>query len=351
MIWLAWRQFRTQALVVAGLLVVFATALAINGSHLVHLYDTTVATCAQRNDCVSARARFQAQAKWHNALDLLVLAVPALLGAFWGAPLVARELETRTNLLAWTQSVTRPRWFLVKVAVTGAASVITAGLLSLMVTWWASPHDRLTDAPYSVFDQRDIVPMAYALFAVALGVVLGTIIRRTVPAMAATLAAFAVIRIGFGSWIRPRILSPLHSTGVFTLPVSNSVVFIAPSGVGPRDWLLSETVVTSTGRVVGSYDLGPNGAVVGISNAFHGAGNLNGVLKCGNSFSPLGQAPTAQVQAAVQRCVSSFHLHTIATYLPSSRYWALQGSESAIFVGGAIALLAVGLWWTRKRIA
>ena len=72
MIWLAWRQFRTQALVVAGLLVVFATALAINGSHLVHLYDTTVATCAQRNDCVSARARFQAQAKWHNALDLLV---------------------------------------------------------------------------------------------------------------------------------------------------------------------------------------------------------------------------------------------------------------------------------------
>jgi hypothetical protein len=251
--------------------------------------------------------------------------------------------------LAWTQSVTRPRWFLVKVAVTGAASVITAGLLSLIVTWWASPHDRLPDAPYSVFDQRDVVPVAYALFAVALGVVLGTIIHRTVPAMAATLAAFAVIRIGFGSWIRPRILSPLHSTGVFTLPVSNSVVFIAPSGVGPRDWLLSETVVTSTGRVVGSYDLGPNGAVVGISNAFHGS--LNAVGRCGNSFSPLGQAPTAQVQATVQRCVDTFHLHTIATYLPSSRYWALQWSETAIFVGGAVALIAAGLWWIRKHIA
>jgi len=57
------------------------------------------------------------------------------------------------------------------------------------------------------------------------------------------------------------------------------------------------------------------------------------------------------MQAAVQRCVDSFHLHTIATYLPSSRYWALQLSESAIFVAGAIALLAVGLWWTRKRIS
>ncbi len=195
--------------------------------------------------------------------------------------------------------------------------------------------------------------MAYALFAVALGVVMGTMIRRTLPAMAATLAAFAVIRIGFGSWIRPRLLPPHHSTGVFTLPVSNSVTFIAPSGVDPRDWLLSETVVTSTGHAVGSYDLGPNGAVVGISNASHGS--LNAVGRCAGGYSPLGQAPTAQVQAqaqaTVQRCVESFHLHTIATYLPSSRYWALQWSESAIFVVGAVALIAVGRWWIRKHIA
>ena len=134
MIWLVWRQFRTQALVVAGLLIVLAIALAISGTHLLHIYDTTVATCAQHNDCVSARARFQAQAKWHNALNLLVLAAPALLGAFWGAPLVARELESRTSVLAWTQSVSRSRWFLVKVAVTGAAGAIATGLLSLMVT-------------------------------------------------------------------------------------------------------------------------------------------------------------------------------------------------------------------------
>jgi hypothetical protein len=350
MIWLAWRQFRTQALVVAGLLAVFAVALGIDGIHLVHLYDTTVASCAQRNDCDSARAAFQAQTKWHNALDLLVLAVPALLGAFWGAPLVARELETRTSHLAWTQSVTRSQWFVVKVAVTGAASAITAGLLSLMVTWWSSPHDRLTNSPYSVFDKRDIVPAAYALFALALGAILGIIIRRTLPAMAATLATFTVIRIGFVSWIRPRILSPLHSTGVFTLPTSNSVVFLAPRGVSPRDWLFSETVVTSAGHVIGAYNLGSNGAVVGFNIASHGAGS-SGLVKCANSLPPSGGPPTAQTQAAVQRCVDNLHLHTIATYLPSSRYWVLQWSEAVIFVGGAVALFAVGLWWIRKRIA
>ncbi len=349
MTWLVWRQFRTQAVVVAGLLVVIAVALAATGPHLAHLYDTTVATCAQHNDCVSARAHFQAQAKWHNALNLLVLAAPALLGAFWGAPLVARDLESRTNVLAWTQSVTRSRWLLVKVAITGAAGAIAAGLLSLMVTWWSSPHDRLVNAPYSVFDQRDIVPAAYALFAVALGVVLGVVIRRTLPAMAATLAAFAVILFGFGSWIRPRILSASHSTGVFVLPGPNSI-FPTPHGVGPRDWIYSESVVTSTGRMVGTYDPGANGPINGLTTAPHEAAS-NAVAKCASSSPSAGRSLVSQTQAAVQQCVDRFHLHTIVTYLPSSRYWGLQWSEAMIFVAGAVALIAVGLWWIRNRVS
>jgi hypothetical protein len=55
---------------------------------------------------------------------------------------VARELETGTYRLAWTQSVTRTRWLAVKLGVVGLTSVAVAGLLSLMVTWWSSPIDR-----------------------------------------------------------------------------------------------------------------------------------------------------------------------------------------------------------------
>jgi hypothetical protein len=51
------------------------------------------------------------------------------------------------------------------------------------------------------------------------------------------------------------------------------------------------------------------------------------------------------------RCIDSFHLHTIVTYLPSSRYWALQWSEAVIFAIGAVLLTALSLWWVRKRIA
>ena len=351
MIWLVCRQFRTQALVVAGVLAVLGIALALDGSHLVHLYDTTVATCRQHNDCSSVTQNFQAQTKWNHSLDALALVAPALIGAFWGAPLVARELETRTNQLGWTQSVTRSRWFLVKAAVVGAASVITAGLLSLMVTWWAAPYDRLVDSRYAVFDQRDIVPIAYALFAFALGVTVGTIIRRTLPAMAVTVAAFTAIRIGFGAWIRPRIFAPLHATGVFTIPTPNSI-FITPGGVGTSDWLISEEVVNSTGRVVGyNGGIGPNGAI-NFSNAGHGVVRFSGIGSCPNRFPSLRPAgSTSALQAAEERCIDSFHLHTIVTYLPSSRYWPLQWSEAAIFVVGAVVLTALSLWWVRTRIA
>lgn len=351
MIWLAWRQFRTQALVVFAVLVALGIVLAVNGSHLLHLYNTSVAPCAQHSDCASAQHNFESQAKWNRGLDALMLAVPALFGIFWGAPLVAGELETRTNQLAWTQSVTRSRWLMVKVALVGAATLIISALLTLLVTWWAGPYDRLVDSPYSVFDQRDIAPVAYALFALALGVTAGVVIRRTLPAMATALAVFVGVRIEFGAWIRPRLIPPLHATGVFSLPTPESI-FIAPHNVGSSDWLISEEVVTSTGRVIGQNGaIGPNGAV-NFTNTSNGGVTFDGVGRCPNKFPslrPVGQS--GQLNAAVQRCADSFHLHLIVTYQPERRYWVLQWSEAAIFAVGADALIGVSLWWVRNRIS
>ena len=52
---------------------------------------------------------------------------PALIGIFWGAPLVTRELEAGTFRLAWNQSVTRARWMAVKLGLIGLAAMATAG--------------------------------------------------------------------------------------------------------------------------------------------------------------------------------------------------------------------------------
>lgn len=133
----------------------------------------------------------------YRSLQLLgtaLVGVPAFIGAFWGAPLVARELEAGTHRLAWTQSVTRRRWLATKLAIAGAIAVVVSGVFSLLFTWWSLPFDRLGNRIGTAnFGQRGIAPIAYALFALVLGTLLGTVIRRTQPAMAATLAGFFVV--------------------------------------------------------------------------------------------------------------------------------------------------------------
>src|SRR5580704_9077099 len=96
MIWLAWRQFRVQAYVAAGLLGALAIAFLITGPHVAHLYDTAVATCGAHGDCGTVQSNFLGTDKFLQHLSVVVVVVPALLGIFWGAPLIARELETGT---------------------------------------------------------------------------------------------------------------------------------------------------------------------------------------------------------------------------------------------------------------
>ena len=153
----------------------------------------------------------------------LLYAVPALIGLFWGAPLVTRELEAGTFRLAWNQSVPRARWIAVKLGLLGLSAMVTAGLLSLMTGWWASPLYRaaqdtrgqnslsITKFAPPLFGANGIAPIGYAAFAFALGVTAGVLIRRTLPAMAVTLAIFAVIQIFWPGVVRPHLIPPVRS--------------------------------------------------------------------------------------------------------------------------------------------
>jgi hypothetical protein len=355
MIWLAWRQFRVQAYVVGALLGALAIALLLTGPHLVHLYDTIVVTCSAHNDCGPVQVSFLHEDRVLKQVSLLLELVPALLGIFWGAPLIARELESGTYRLAWTQSVTRARWITTKLCVVGLASMIVAGVLSLMVTWWSSPFDRLQDNPFGFFGQRDIVPIGYAAFAFALGAVLGVLVRRTVPAMAATLVGFVLVRFAFTVWIRERFASPLHASTAFQAPFSTSF------GAGPirnsGTWIISSNTINASGKVIGQNGgIGPNGEI-NFRQLPGGASEFVGVGRCPNKIPapPAGSrndsSPPLAVQHAVQRCINSFHLRSLITYQPTSRYWMFQWYELTSFIVLALLLAGFGWWWIRRRVA
>jgi len=323
MIWLSWRQFRIPGLIAAAFLAALGVFFALTGAHLVHLYHLSV-TCQANGDCPTVGNVFGNNAHVLQWLSTVLVAVPGLIGLFWGAPLVARELETGTWRLAWTQSLTRDRWLATKLAVVGAATVAFAGLFSLLLTWWGSPIDRAKLDRFSpaLFSERGIVPIGYAAFAFALGVTAGILIRRTLPAMAVTLVAFVAARQAVTYLVRPHFASPDHATSLFQ---SNNA-----AGPAPGAWVVSTRTVDAAGHAVD-----PAKTVCQIRGGPGGPGLANPVVgACQN-----------QVRAYVNS------LRTIVSYQPANRFWTFQAYETALFLALALVLVGVSFWWVRHRLS
>lgn len=259
MIRFAWRQFRVPFLIAVGGLAIVAIVLGITGLDLSHLYNTTVANCQSQGDCQSAISTLDGYDHFLQVIvQALPLVVPALIGMFWGAPLAARELESGTFRLAWTQGRSRWQWLVGKVAVVGLSSVVVMGLLSLMTTWWWNPISRANPNRFSpgLFSIFGLTPVGYAAFAFAFGLMAGVIMRRTLAAMATTLVAFIGARIVVNFWVRPHFAPPARL--VMALNTSSNRVGInkSPSGLNidvgapalPNAWVTSTELVNKAGQ-------------------------------------------------------------------------------------------------------
>ena len=346
MIRFALRQFRVPAIAAAVALVAVGAVVLLTHGHLVDVYDSTVRGCGDRAGCDQSRMAFlDTHHSLGGWLGVLTVAVPGLIGVFWGAPLVAREIEQGTFRLAWTQSVTRSRWLAAQLAVAGLASVVVAGAVSWMVTWWSQLQDSVSDDAFRFFDQRNVVPMGYALVALLLGVTAGVFVRRVMPAIATTVVALIAVRFAVTHWIRPVLLSPrtvtsaidATRTGYGTEDGGPMSLMPEPPRL-PNAWIRSVEIVDGVGRrltparvdalcpTLGS-DMGPP---------------------------PSGDGGRTQVR---EKVVDSLHdcitkvgakYHVVTTYHPSSRYWAFQWLELGVYVAIAAALIGVCFWGVRR---
>ena len=345
MIWLTWRQFRIQGIVMAAILAVFGLLLLVTGPHLASVARSSgFAAC--HTGCASAARNFfgELNPPYHLVYlfgAVLIIALPAVIGLFWGAPLIARELDTGTFRLAWNQGVTRERWLATKLAVLGLASMAAAGLLSLILGWWASPLDRAGAIDSSngyesrffpvVFGTRGIAPLGYAAFAFALGVLIGLLIRRTVPAMAVTLGLIAVVQIAFPLLVRPHLISPVRDTATVTAASINGIS------------------TNQNGTVVQVMAQPPSlpGAWVYSSDVVNQAGSANLGSLPSSCPQPNGSAGTGSF-ADCQQALAANGLRQVTVYQPASRYWTFQALEFGIYLTAAI-LLAWGCFWAIRR--
>ena len=208
MTWLTWRQHRIQLLIGAAILAVFAVLLLVTGLQMASQWHAALVACTAAHSCSNQGGLFLGNREI-GFLVIMTLGAPALAGLFWGAPLLAAELETGTTQFAWMQSVTRRRWLAVKAGWMLLAAAAWGGVLSALVTWWSGPNNALYRNGFNPgrFDIMGLVPAGYALFAVALGITAGALLRRTLPAMAVTLAGFIGVRAVTALWLRPHYMS------------------------------------------------------------------------------------------------------------------------------------------------
>lgn len=330
MIWLTWRQHRKQAVYTLIALVVVAAIMLPTGLAMHHTFTRSgLAACLAKlgtaqlissgHACDNLSDQFGKQFSTVTNIGFLFVILPVLVGLFYGAPLVSREIEHGTHRLVWTQGISRRRWALTKFGLIGAITLVVAAAYAAGMSWWFGPlaanNARMGPA---AFDVQGIAPIGYTLFAVALGIWLGTVTRKVLPAMGITLAGYAAVRILVEALARPHYLRP----ATLAYPITGSQQFNPAAG----DWTFAQGVINGAGKLVI-----PDSQIIGC-----GSGPTNVPVAAGGDCST---GLTAQGYG-------DGPFNNWIRYQPGTRFWAFQGIETGIF----LALTALLIYLAIRRI-
>jgi len=321
--WVAWRRYRTTLLALVALVAVIAVFLLARGHQMRDAYALVQACAPQPSaSCRFAFAQFHDTYANTGPLAALFVWIPAVIGAFAGAPLLARELETGTFRYAWTQGAGRTRW-MVGLTVAGVIGVAAlAAAFGLLVSWYQQPlftsglQQRLHA---SVFPVTGVVVVGWAMVAFALGVFVGLLTRRVVPALALTLATWTGLGFLAGSVLRYRYAAPLVTSnlqlGLTDLPVDQ---WWTKGGARVSDGQLNQVL-----QAIGVQPV--NG----------------GNVKPGPAGSAVDPVQYLMAHGYVQ----------MTSYQPDSRYWPFQWIEFGWLTILTVLLLGASIWLLRRRPA
>ena len=320
--WVAWRRYRATGYGAGALMGIVALYVVLRGTAMRTAYDAAHTCAPQRSAaCEFAWDTFQSSYGTIGFFGGVLVFIPGVLGAFVGAPLLARELETGTFRYAWTQGAGRMRWLL-SLLVPGAVGIaaVTAAYGAL-IAWFEQPLIGAGDterlAP-TVFSITGVAVVGWALLAFSVGVLAGLLTRRVVPALLATLAIWTGMTFLVSDLRKYHYLAPLGTSNPH-----------APAG----------------DRILGtSWTRG--GAPV--SNA-----QVNQVLQAigfqtGNAGGDVAAKPGGDPNDPFQYLLS--HGYTQWTsYQPDNRSWTFQAIEAIWLVLMSLLLLATTVWLVRRR--
>jgi ABC-type transport system involved in multi-copper enzyme maturation permease subunit len=326
MAWVTWRQHRVALASVTALLGALAVWLWLAGLRLHHAYAAAIAC-----HTTSSLACQNLVNTFNNMDDFLangfiLQAVPVLIGAFAGAPVLARELETGTFRYAWTLGIGRWRWALAKLVPLAIVLATAAGALGVLLSWYYQPYfndanqnvslNEVTPFFPGLFDLHGVTFAAWTLAAFAIGALAGMLIRRVVPAIVATLASYTGLACATDLLLRQHYLTPLLT--------SNPDV---PSSA----WIMSQW-----------WTRGGTFAFVSPPDSL-----LNQFC---SALPPddFGRKPKVTTLA---ECIAQHGYTQWTRYQPASRFWPFQWIEGGWLLALSALLIAATIWLVRRRAA
>ena len=325
MAWVTWRQHRFALAGVAVLLGALAVWLWLEGL-AAHRAYAAAADChpASSGACGTLVGYFLNYVSTGQVIATVLQAAPALIGAFVGAPVLAREMETGTFRYAWTQGFGRWRWTLAKLVPLGIAVAVAAGAFSLLFSWYYQPFFTQTlsfnaQVPLDagVFDLRGVAFAAWTLAAFAIGALAGMLIRRVATAIAATLAVYTGLAVAAGLYLREHYMAPL----------------LVKNASAPRSaWVISQQWYAKGGQPVSQ-------------NA------LSQVLQQGAPQLAGGKGGIPQDDPTVNQYLAQHGYTLWTTYQPGSRFWPFQWIEGGWLLALSVLLIAATVWLVRRRAA
>jgi ABC-type transport system involved in multi-copper enzyme maturation permease subunit len=323
-----WRQHRYTLAGVAVVLGALAVWLWIIGTSLHHAYAAAVACHpASSAACQALVGTFNSMGNHMTGATtpggVFLQLVPVLIGAFAGAPVLARELETGTFRYAWTQGFGRGRWALAKLVLLAVVLAAATGACGVLVSWYYQPYFAAGNqalglyqiSPFAtLFSLRGVAFPAWTLAAFVIGALAGMLIRRVVPAIVATLAVYAGLAVAAGGFLREHYLTPLVTTS---------------SNVPGTAWIISQWWTKDGQFAFASPPLN-------LINQF-----------C--NFPPPGQGkPSAGTFA---QCLAQHGYTQWTSYQPASRFWPFQWIEGGWLLALSALLIAGTIWLVRRRAA
>jgi hypothetical protein len=319
--WVAWRQNRATLTVIVALLGVASVYLYLQGEQIRQQSGVYFAAGSQLS---LSTALFQV--------------VAPLIGAFVGAPLLARELETGTFRFTWTQGFGRARWAIATLAPLAIAVTVVVGGFGLLVSWAYGPRiggeDGLSPLAGTTFDLRGVAIAGWTLLAFAIGVLAGLLIRRVVPAMFATVVAWTGIAVG-AEFLRRHYEAPVVTTKL-NLALSDWVMSQRWTQDGKP---VSASTVNQVLHKVGAGIIGRNSHVGQLPGSASGSGQVAG--------SP---SSTARSVNASQYLVHH-GLALTSTFQPASRFWSFQWIEAGWLFALALIIMGMAVWLLHRKAA